>query len=389
MSVVLLGSTSGSITLQEPAVAGTNTVNFGANTGVAILDANTPAFRNRIINGDMRIDQRNAGASVTGGVGYTFPVDRFKFYSAGASKLSGQRSTTAPTGFVNSLLLTSLAATSPGAGDEYQLYQNIEGFNVADLGWGTANAQTVTLSFWVRSSLTGTFAGCLYNNGGSRSYIFTYTVSAADTYEYKTITISGDTSGTWLTTNADGINIIWDLGSGSNLNGTAGSWASAFDSRTSGSVTLVGTNGATFYITGVQLEKSSTATSFDYRSYGTELALCQRYFQTSCPIGVAPADGATSVMTVGSAYTANTVRMAWLPFIQQMRATPTATFFRSPQTATAAQWGTYDGAWTAATSTTLTDASAVGMSVDTTRAGAFTAKNSYLVTGVYTVSAEL
>ena len=246
----------------------------------ALLDtqAQYTGFKNRILNGNMVIDQRNAGASVTGGVGYTFPVDRFKFYSAAASKLSGQRSTTAPAGFTNSLLITSLASTTPAAGDEYQLYHNIEGFNVADLGWGTASAQTVTLSFWVRSSLTGTFAGCLFNDGGSRSYIFTYAIAAANTWEQKTITVAGDTSGTWATGNAAGLSIIWDLGSGSNLNGTAGAWASAFDTRTSGSVSVVGTNGATFYITGVQLEKGSTATSFDYRPYGTELALCQRYF---------------------------------------------------------------------------------------------------------------
>jgi hypothetical protein len=284
-------------------------VSINGTTGLVFNDGSTQptaasgfGFKNRIINGDMRIDQRNAGASVTGGVGYTFPVDRFKFYSAAASKLSGQRSTTAPAGFTNSLLITSLASTTPAAGDEYQLYHNIEGFNVADLGWGTASAQTVTLSFWVRSSLTGTFAGCLFNDGGSRSYIFTYAIAAANTWEQKTITVAGDTSGTWATGNAAGLSIIWDLGSGSNLNGTAGAWASAFDTRTSGSVSVVGTNGATFQATGVQLEKGSTATSFDYRPYGTELALCQRYYYklvgagTSSPLSIGFVESSTTAI---------------------------------------------------------------------------------------------
>jgi hypothetical protein len=262
-----------------------NTINDASGGSNAVLygvaaPANSMGFRNRIINGDMRIDQRNAGASVTGGVGYTFPVDRFKFYSSAASKLSGQRSTTAPTGFTNSLLMTSLAATTPGASDEYQLYQMLEGFNIADLGWGTASAQTVTLSFWVRSSLTGTFSGSVNNDGGTRSYVFTYAISAANTWEQKTITIPGETTGTWATGSALGLQIVWDLGSGSNLNGTAGAWASAFDTRTSGSVSLNGTSGATFYITGVQLEAGSVASPFERIDYGRQLIQCQRYFQT-------------------------------------------------------------------------------------------------------------
>ena len=248
---------------------------------IAQSGANNVTMRNRIINGAMMIDQRNAGASATASTAtYTFFTDRFKVYSSGASKLSGQRTTTAPSGFINSLVLTSLAATSPASGDEYQLYAPIEGYNIADLGWGTASAKTVTLSFWVRSSLTGTFSGCLYNPGGTPtvSYVFTYTISSADTWEYKTITISGDTSATWGSQNSSGITIVWDLGSGVNLNKTAGAWSSGFGSRTSGSVTLVGTNGATFYITGVQFEAGTTATAFEQRLYGTELALCQRYY---------------------------------------------------------------------------------------------------------------
>lgn len=292
----------------KDASGGSNAVLYGV-----AAPANSMGFRNRIINGDMRIDQRNAGASVTGSAAtYTFPVDRFKFYSSAASKLSGQRSTTAPTGFTNSLLMTSLAATTPAAGDEYQIYHMIEGFNIADLGWGTASAQTVTVSFWVRSSLTGTFSGAVNNNGGTRSYVFTYAISAANTFEYKTITIPGDTTGTWETGNLMGLQIVWDLGSGSNLNGTAGAWASGFDTRASGAVSVVGTSGATFYITGVQLEAGSVASPFERRDYGRELMMAQRYYQHSVPTWGTPRSGDNFIHS--SAY-----------FKVTMRATPTLT----------------------------------------------------------------
>jgi hypothetical protein len=283
MSVVLLGSTSGSITLQEPAVAGTNTVNFGANTGVAILDANTPAFRNRIINGAMVIDQRNAGASYTQ-VNGAYNLDRWagNSYNGGAAtnKFSVQRSTTAPTGFSNSLLVTSLSASSTTTSDIYNIEQKIEGFNTSDLMFGTASAATTTLSFWVRSSLTGTFGGAIKNEARNRAYPFTYTISAANTFEFKTITITGDTTGTWVgATNGTGLYISFGLGVGSGFSGTAGAWGAGDLFSATGAQYLISTNGATFYITGVQLEKGSTATSFDYRSYGQELALCYRYFQ--------------------------------------------------------------------------------------------------------------
>jgi len=280
MSVVLLGSTSGSITLQEPAVAGTNTVNFGANTGVAILDANTPAFRNRIINGAMVIDQRNAGASVTP-VSGSYTLDRYQAIASQASKFSVQQnagSVTPPAEFTNYLGVTSLSAYTVGASEVFNIVQKIEGFNTADLDFGKSTAKTVTLSFWVRSSLTGTFGGALQNSAQTRSYPFSFTISAANTWEYETITITGDTSGTWVgATNGIGLLIWFGLGVGSTFSGTAGAWAGSDFRSATGATSVVGTSGATFYITGVQLEKGSTATSFDYRSYGQELALCQRY----------------------------------------------------------------------------------------------------------------
>ena len=240
-------------------------------------------MKNRIINGNMVIDQRNAGASVTSTSGFNYPVDRFFIIkdTATTGVMTAQQSTTAPTGFTNSVKLTTTTAQASLAATDYVRYsQIIEGYNVADLGFGSANAKTVTLSFWVRSSLTGTFGGSLGNSAWNRTYPFTYTISTADTWEQKSVTIAGDTSGTWLTTNGIGIRVDFGLGVGSTYSGTAGSWASALYISATGATSVVGTNGATFYITGVQLEKGSTATSFDYRPYGTEFLLCQRYYET-------------------------------------------------------------------------------------------------------------
>ena len=237
-------------------------------------------MRNRIINGDMRIDQRNAGVSVTPTDG-AYTLDRWRSGVSAASKLTVQQnagSATPPAGFTNYLGVTSSSAYSITSGDYFTLGHIIEGFNAADLNWGTANAQSVTLSFWVRSSLTGTFGGSLRNGSINRSYPFAYTINAANTFEYKTITISGDTSGTWLTNNGSGIIVTFGLGVGSTFSGTAGAWAGSNFNSATGAVSVVGTSGATFYITGVQLEAGSVATPFERRPYGTELALCQRYY---------------------------------------------------------------------------------------------------------------
>jgi hypothetical protein len=234
-------------------------------------------FVNRIINGDMRIDQRNAGASVTLN-GNRYSVDRWGTQASLNSKATIQQSLTAPTGFINSVVVTSSSAYSPLAADFFWLYQTIEGFNIADLYWGSASAQTVTLSFWVRSSLTGTFSVRL--GSGSRSYVTTYTIASANTYEYKTVTIPGDTSGTWNTTTGGGIQVQFDLGSGSNrTTSTTNAWQAGDFQKATGTVSLVSTNGATLNITGVQLEAGSVATPFERRPFGTELQLCQRYYQ--------------------------------------------------------------------------------------------------------------
>ena len=260
----------------------------------------------------MVIDQRNAGASVTP-TNNTYNLDRWKAYLTQSSKFTVQQdagAVTPPAGFNDYLGVTSSSAYSVLTGDYFLIAQAIEGYNVADLAWGTANAKTVTLSFWVRSSLTGTFGGAFGNNAGNRAYPFSYTISAANTWEYKTITVTGDTTGTWLTTTSTGIIIYWSLGAGASVSGTAGAWAANGNLSVTGATSVVGTSGATFYITGVQLEVGSTATNFDYRPYGTELALCQRYYEKSV--------GAIG----GSAGSTITGRCQWFYKVEK-RATPT------------------------------------------------------------------
>jgi len=252
-------------------------------SGVSLGAGNATNFKNRIINGAMVIDQRNAGASVTPASG-AYTLDRWQYYGSQASKFTVQQnagSVTPPAGFTNYLGLTVASAVSVGSGDYFFIEQLIEGYNVADLGFGTANAKTFTLSFWVRSSLTGTFGGSFQANASNRSYPFTYTISSANTWTQISVTVAGDTAGTWLTNNGVGIQVLFGLGAGSTYSGTAGSWSSSNYFTATGATSVVGTNGATFYITGVQLEVGSSATGFEYRDYGREFRLCQRYYQTN------------------------------------------------------------------------------------------------------------
>ena len=304
-------------------------------------------FKNRIINGAQVIDQRNAGASVamTGGI---YITDRWRSYASAASKLTAQQSSTASTGFSNSLLFTSQSAYTQSATDEFLVEQRIEGFNTSDLAWGTANAQTVTLSFWVRSSLTGTFSGALSNSAQDRNYPFTFTISTANTFEYKSVTIAGDTSGTWIgSTNGIGIRVKFNLGTGSTYLQTAGAWTASYANGATGSVALVNTNTATFYITGVQLEKGSTATSFDYRPYSAELAMCQRYYWKS--------QAANSYSAFGSGVVnSSTQASIYIKYPVTMRTAPTFAYSGSMNiysgtsafsiTATAANYSAYDQA---------------------------------------------
>ena len=302
------------------------------STSGGILGAgNASIMKNRIINGGMVIDQRNAGASVTPAAtaSNVYTLDRWAYFQSVASKFSIQQnagSVTPPVGFSNYLGLTSQSAYSVGSSDYFGIQQTIEGFNTSDLNWGTANAKTVTLSFQVYSSLTGTFGGSIQNAAQNRSYPFTYTVSSANTWTTISVTVAGDASGTWVgSSNSGSIRINFGLGMGSTFNGTAGAWAGANYISATGATSVVGTNGATFYITGVQLEVGSSATGFEYVNYQTSLANCQRYYSKSYSQTVVAGTvltGGTGGVTIGG--NVNNIYMgAYAKHPITLRASPT------------------------------------------------------------------
>jgi len=343
--------------------------------------------RNKIINGAMVIDQRNAGAALTPTDGQ-YTVDRWKGFASQSSKYTIQQDSSSNTvsGFTSSLKVTSSSSYSVGSSDYFAVVQLIEGYNVADLDLGKNTAKNITISFWVRSSLTGTFGGALNNSGSSRSYPFTYTIVAANTWEQKFITIAGDTSGTWLTTNGVGLAVLFGLGVGSTYSGTAGSWASANYVSATGATSVVGTNAATWYVTGVQLEKGSQATPFEYRNFTNEFALCQRYYETNVSYGIVPANGNAGMWYCSS--TPNTVYPQGIGFAISKRTAPTMTFYRDSSNGSSDNiWHYYSGsAWVS-----------LGSQTATARTGAFwtnsnvspTQHASWLIAGIWTASAEL
>jgi hypothetical protein len=282
----------------------------------------------------MRIDQRNAGASITQTNANIFSTDRWQSYGSQASKMTLQQSSTAPTGFTKSLLITSSSAYAITTSDIFIFRQQIEGLNFSDLEWGTTNAKTVTLSFWVRSSITGTWGGSLFSTGGTQSYPFSYTISTANTWQQITITASGPTTGGATTDNSSAAQVIFGLGVGSTNAGTAGSWSSSVLYSATGATSLVGTNAATWYITGVQLEVGSSATPFERRLYGQEFINCQRYYQSQLTDIGNSAILSGNVTNAASYYGSKTFQVA-------MRAAPTLTW--------GTQWGVNGFASTAPT----------------------------------------
>jgi hypothetical protein len=351
---------------------------------LAAYGSNSPSNRNRIINGDMRIDQRNAGASSLA-ANSTYYLDRWVFYSSQNNKFNiGQNlgSVTPPAGFKNYLGMDVASSVSVAAGDYFNLAQQIEGFNIADLGWGTANAKTATLSFWVYSSLTGTFGGALRNNTVTRSYPFSYTIATANTWTQISVTIAGETTGTWVTNNGIGIQLWFGLGVGSTYSGTAGSWAAGNYVSATGATSVVGTSGATFYITGVQLEAGSVATPFEHRQYGTEEYLCKRYYQKYVGTSTYGFVGFNTGVGTGTSFNAT------IAFEQEMRTAPSFT-------ATLTGFGCWDGASLRAitavsTQYTTTKGSRIDMTVG---GGGLTTGHSYSCYGssstVFQLNAEL
>jgi len=352
--------------------------------GLLSTNAQYTGFKSRIINGGMVIDQRNAGASVTGNGVYT--LDRWYAQATINSKYTVQQnagSVTPPAGFANYLGVTSSSAYTVGASENFSLLQAIEGYNMADFAWGTASASSITLSFRVYSSLTGTFGGSLQNSAQNRSYPFTYTISSANTWTTISITIAGETTGTWLKTNGAGIYMWIGLGVGSTYSGAAGAWASSNYSGATGATSVVGTNGATFYITGIQLEKGSTATSFDYRPYGTELALCHRY----CKI---VAFGNNEAIPAAWGCNATTELMGDFLLTPTMRAMPTVV-----QTATTYRVNTasfnnnFTSSITLSTGESSTNSARLFLTVSGATAGQAAVARIYTNGGYFGLSAEL
>ena len=303
-----------------------NTITDASGGATTTINGFTPsvsnmAGRNRIINGDMRIDQRNAGAAVSPMSG-AYAIDRWvgSYLGSGVGRFSAQQSSTAPSGFSKSWLITVTTSDgAPSASYGYMVEQWIEGYNIADLGFGSASASPITVSFWVRSSVTGTFPLIIYNGAGTRTYGATYTITSANTFEYKTVTITGDTTGTWASDNTAGLALIFGFGGGSSRTLSTGWQAAsgATPTNVTGCTSLIATSGATFYITGVQLEEGSVATPFEHRQYGQELALCQRYYYRTKRTG-------SATTCIGNAHVYNSTAVySVYPFKQTMRAAPT------------------------------------------------------------------
>lgn len=352
-------------------------------------------FKNRIINGAMVFDQRNNGAAVTFTNSNGYSLDRYLTDMSPAGSVTVQQVSDAPSGFTKSLKWTIATATAGGSTQAaYAARHIIEGYNVADLGWGTSSAQTITLSFWVKCSSTGTFSVGVANSAFNRGYAATYTITSANTWEFKSITIPGDTSGTWVTDSGIGVRLYWNTGSGSNYLISAGSWQATGCIGATGSTSLTNTLGATFQITGLQFEVGVTATTFDYRSYTTELQLCQRYFETNVSQGTKPADGVTvSDRYPFIAYNTGAGGLT-ISFKVEKRTTPVLSLYGGANSyGTSGQLTLYvSGAWTQSTSVSLGGAGSIsttsGANIDTTKSASFTAANTYLAQPVWVANAD-
>ena len=270
-----------------PALSATNltnvpaaniTGNLPAIDGSSLTGISTGANPNLIINGAMEIHQRPDGTYSSTLNGYA-EIDRFHIWASNAGKLNYERVTEAPPQFEHSFKITSNSAYTPTSGNYFYVGQKIEGHNWKHLQFGSSNAKTITISFWVRSSITGTWSGIVKNNEQNRTYPWEYTISSANTWEKKTITVAGDTGGNWRTDNGAGAWIYFCIGNhSSSYLGSANSWQASNLIGTTGSNSLVNTNGATWYMTGLKVEEGSSATDFQLKLYDEELRRCQRYF---------------------------------------------------------------------------------------------------------------
>lgn len=270
-------------------LANTANLSFDGTSLTAVNNINLPnnfGFKNRILNGDFRIDQRNNGGSVAITTSGAYTLDHWEAVATQNSKLTLQRnagSVTPPPGFTNYIGVTSLSAYSITSTDLFRISTPVEGSHMSDFAWGTAYAKPITISFYVRSSLTGTFGGAIQNANNNRAFPFTYTINSVNTWERKTIFVPGELTGSWNTDVNLGLRIQWGLGVGSTKVSTAGLWAAGDYNGAPGAVSVVGTNGATWYMTGAQIETGVNATDFEFRDIGREEILCQRYFERAYP----------------------------------------------------------------------------------------------------------
>lgn len=277
-------------------------------------------FRNRLINGDMRIDQRNVGAAITPVSSNIYSADRWFLPINQSSKITVQQVTTAPPANFDHYLKFTVAAAvvAPAAGDFFGFQQNIEGNNIPELGWGTVNAKTVALSFWVQSSVAGTYTVSLRNAGGNQNYLATYSIPVANVWTFISLVIPGDTTAsTWATDNTAGILLNFDLGSGATFTGTANIWQAGNLFKATGSTNWISTAAATFQITGVQFEVASAVSAFAVRPFTEELLLCQRYYEKW---------NATTKAIVGTGHCTSTTTLFIVAMMTvQKRVSPTLT----------------------------------------------------------------
>ena len=310
------------------------TVISGSNPSITFSDSTTQntspfststfGFKNRIINGGMVIDQRNAGASVIPASG-TYTLDRWEYFGSQASKVTVQQlSASPPNGYANYLGMTvSTAVTSIGATDYFEMAQKIEANNVADFAWGTSSGQPISISFWAKCSNTGSFSASVQSSiSPYTAYPFLFTITSTGTWQYITVNIPAPPSGTnWASGNSTGLSLYINLAVGSTYSGTANAWTNTNSFGTTGASSLMGTVGNYLYITGVQLEVGTQATSFDFRDYGSELIMCQRYYTQF---------GVTSAYEhygIGVAQSSTSVTIMNLPVT--MRTAPTFAFLGS------------------------------------------------------------
>lgn len=301
-------SGTGVFTIASPDSNTDRTITLPDQAGT-VITTQSPQLgrRNLIINGAMQVAQRGTSVSVGASGGYS--LDRFFVQSDIGSGHTFAQVSEAPdgSGLSYSAKLTVGTGATPSASNFGRLIYYVEGYDASRTEWGTSGAKALTLSFWVKSSVAGSMGGCIKLQAASpyAGYFFTYTINTANTWEYKTITVDSNiaTAGSMNSTNGIGLLLAFDLGEGPDRSTTTG-WNASNNGGTlgvTGATKILATSSATWQITGVQLEVGETATPFEYRSYGEELTLCKRYFETSLSASIG-----SRIPIMGSAYSSNT-----------------------------------------------------------------------------------